>query len=420
MKTVNKNNLTKSVIKHSRPASPVKKVAPSAKVNKSQVKPAGELPVEIKDTTKPKVKQAHSFLPRNWFLFFDLGLREAKEGFLDNLTLLLSAGMDLLSAIEAIKSEVRSWRMRKLLDLLKEEIDSGITLWEAMRRARVFSEQAISLIKVGEQSGRLVENLKVVTMQQQKERMFNSKIRSAMMYPGFVLFVTVVVGLGIAWLVLPKLSNVFNSLDVELPLITQLLIQFGNFISLYGKVVVPATLAVLMLLLYFLFVFRPTRALGQFISMNTPGIKKLVQQSEVARFGYIMGSLLDAGMPLLYAIESLRQSTNFRAYRKFYAYLGKSLEDGNSFKNSFFGYYSVNKLVPKSIQQLIIAGEQSGSLSKSLIKVGEIYEEKIEITTKNLSVILEPMLLFIVWLGVLGVAIAIILPIYSLVGSFNH
>jgi len=128
---------------------------------------------------------------------------------------------------------------------------------------------------------------------------------------------------------------------------------------------------------------------------------------------------MEAGMPLIYALDSLSRSTEFRAYKKFYAYLIKSLEEGNSFKKSFDRYRRSKRLIPKSIQQLIAAGEKSGNLSKSLLKIGEIYEEKIEITTKNLSIILEPILLFIVWLGVLAVAIAVILPIYSLVGNFN-
>jgi type II secretory pathway component PulF len=94
-------------------------------------------------------------------------------------------------------------------------------------------------------------------------------------------------------------------------------------------------------------------------------------------------------------------------------------EEGNSFQKSFVAYKKIKNLIPTSVQQMVASGEQSGHLSDTLFQVGQIYEAKIETTTKNLSVILEPVLLVIVWLGVAAVAFAIILPIYSLIGGLQ-
>jgi type II secretory pathway component PulF len=260
----------------------------------------------------------------------------------------------------------------------------------------------------------------MLVLQQQKERDFSSKVKSAMAYPAFVLSVTFAVGLGIAWFILPRLATVFASLSIELPLITQILINFGKFLGTYGNTVVPAIIVAFVVLFYLLFFFPGTKIIGQFLSLHTPAVGKLIKQSEVARFGYVLGTLLSSGMPVLEALKSLSQSTELRSYRKFYRYLEKNLEEGASLKDCFLSYRTVSGLFPKSLQQLLIAGEQSGSLSNALIKIGEMYEDKIEITTKNLAIILEPLLLFIVWLGVLAVAVAVILPIYSLVGSLNN
>lgn len=95
------------------------------------------------------------------------------------------------------------------------------------------------------------------------------------------------------------------------------------------------------------------------------------------------------------------------------------IEEGNSFEKAFHSISRSRSYIPLPIQQMIIAGEQSGGLSKSLITIGENYESKSEITSKNLSVILEPLLLVIVWVGVVFVALAVILPIYSLIGGIN-
>lgn len=368
-----------------------------------------------KNVAKPRKLVKRRRFPNS----LNIGLKNQKEMMIENLALMISAGLDILQAFEAVNSEADSWQIKKLVKVLTEEIENGSTLWRSLEYTKAFPAQTISLVRVGEESGRLVENLNVVILQQRKQREFNSKIRSAMMYPSFVLFITFVVGLSITWFILPRLTVVFSSLNVKLPLITQLLIAFGKFLSDYGNVFVPAVIGGLLVLLYVLFVFRPTKFIGQFFSLHTPGISKLVIQTEVARFGFVFGTLMEAGMPLIYALDSLKKSTEFRAYKKFYTYLIKSLEEGNSFRQSFDDYKRSKKLLPKSIQQLISAGEKSGNLSKTLLKIGDIYEEKIEMTTKNLSIILEPLLLFIVWLGVLAVAIAVILPIYSLVGNFN-
>src|SRR5207244_144732 len=100
-----------------------------------------------------------------------------------------------------------------------------------------------------------------------------------------------------------------------------------------------------------------------------------------------------------------------------YVYFKTSFEDGNSFKQTFVNYPNASALIPYSVQQLLISGEQSGHLANSLIDLGNNFEQKTESTTKNLSTLLEPALLLVVWSGVVLVALAIILPIYSLVGG---
>ncbi|MBN1778636.1 MAG: type II secretion system F family protein, partial [Candidatus Buchananbacteria bacterium] len=168
-----------------------------------------------------------------------------------------------------------------------------------------------------------------------------------------------------------------------------------------------------------IFYFPKTKIIGQVILFNLPGIKRLIQEIELARFGYLLGTLLKAGLPINQALDSLVQATTSYQYKKFYRRLAISIENGNSFQKSFLNYKRLKRLIPNPIQQLVFAGEQSGGLSKILLKISQIYEVKTETTTKDLSVILEPILLVIVWLGVVSVAMAVILPIYNLIGGFD-
>lgn len=351
--------------------------------------------------------------------FYSWGLGEEKEYFVENLAMLVGSGMGILQALAAIKAELRAKRMKKIITFLEDEINAGSNLWRALQEVNIFSGQVVSLIKIGEEAGRLTENLRVVSLQQQKERIFRSKIRAAMTYPIIVMSLTVVIGISITWFILPKLSKIFSELKVELPLLTKILISFGDFLGKNGSIAVPLFLLTLFILVYLIFFFPKSKVFGQFILFHFPGVKKLIQETEIARFGFILGTLLDAGLPIIDALESLGQSASFSSYKKMYNFLKTSVAEGNSFQKSFSLYSPARTLIPIPIQQMIVAGEQSGRLSEILIKIGENFEVRLDDTTKNLTVILEPILLIIIWFGVVAVALAIILPIYSLIGGLN-
>ena len=144
-----------------------------------------------------------------------------------------------------------------------------------------------------------------------------------------------------------------------------------------------------------------------------------MRELEIARFGYLMGSLLQAGLPVTRALPLLERAAATPSYKKYYQYLSKKLQEGYSFKQSFAEHTRTAAILPPSVQQIIVAGERSGSLSETLTTVGEIYDEKVDITTRNFEAIIEPLLLVIVWVGVMAVAVAVILPIYSLVGGLG-
>lgn len=356
---------------------------------------------------------------RQWPHVFTFGLAKERDYFVENLSLLISSGMSIVNALDAIAEESKSGRMKHILAAMREDIESGLSLWKTLEKSRLFPEHAVSLIRLGEASGNLIQNLKVVVIQQDKERVFRAKIRSAMMYPMFVLSLTVLIGLGMAWFILPRLATVFAQIKLDLPLITKFLIRAGTFLGLYGFYVVPAFVFTLAAFLYIIFIFPKTKFIGQYMLFWFPGINELIREIELARFGYLLGTLLEAGLPVTQALGSLASSTEFPNYQKLYIYLQRSVEEGNSFQKSFASFPHAHHLVPAPIQQLIFAGEHSGSLSETLMKIGSTFEAKADLTTKNLTIILEPILLVIVWIGVVGVALAVILPIYNLIGGLN-
>lgn len=344
---------------------------------------------------------------------------DEKNYLIENLSMLLTSGMGMIQALTAVKTGVKSQWTKKLIDNLILDINNGASLYRAFDHLQVFSPQIIYLIKIGEKSGKLAENLKVIAIQQKKEREFKNKLRSAMLYPAFVFGLTIVVGIGITWLILPRLANVFDQLNMPLPLVTRWMITIGLFLQQYGMIFVPILIIVLLVTTYLFFGFRPTKFIGEKLLNILPAMKKLNTETEISRLGFVLGNLLSAGLPISESLLVLSDGSNSKVYKNFYIFLQKNISDGNSFAKSFALNPKTDKLIPNPVKQMIIAGEQSGNLDKTLIEIGKVYEAKIDVTAKDLAVMLEPILLVIVWLGVLLIALAVILPIYKLLGGIN-
>lgn len=352
-------------------------------------------------------------------LWLSFGIHEEKEYFIENLAMLLSSGITIMSVLDAIQGEMVSRRMWRIIGNLKVNIERGLPLWQALQETRLFPLHIISLIKVGEESGRLNENLQVIVAQQERDRLFRSRVRSAALYPIFVLCFAVVAGSGIGWFILPRLAILYTSLRLQLPIFTQILIGIGKFLGVYGAIAVPLFLVVAGTIIYFSFFFSKTKFIGQAALLRLPGVGRLIREVELARMGYVLGTLLAAGLPIVASLNSLADAAGYHVYRKLYLYLRDHIEGGDSFKKCFSEYPGMRRLMPLPVRQLIISGEQSGHLAATLIKIGEIYEGKMELTSKNLATILEPLLLIIVWAVVLLIALAVVLPLYTLIGNIR-
>lgn len=351
------------------------------------------------------------------FLTSDIG--KEKEYFLENLSLMLAAGIDILEILDALGEEVGSKLVKKIIHQVKIDIENGNSISESLAKVKVLPDHLLYLIRVGEQSARLSENMNIVIEQRKKDAEFKGKLRSASLYPGFVIVLMTIIGLGVATFILPRLSNVYKSLDIDLPATTRFLLGAGDFLEQYGIIAVPGFLIAMTALFYFVFVFRRTRFIGQAIMLNTPYFKRLIQEVEVSRFGFLMGSLLNAGLTIDESLELLVNSTPYFAYQKLYAHLEEQIQNGMSFKQSFKSYKKTNKLMPLYARELIYSSEKSGKLSESFLIIGNTYEKRNEETTKDLSVVIEPILLFVVWGAVAFLALSIIMPIYGLVGNLN-
>ena len=350
--------------------------------------------------------------------FVHMGLGKQRGAFIQNLAMMLGAGLHVTDAIETIAKE-SSGAMKKLTQKVLKDVENGSALWRAMDRQAFFTPYAIALIRIGEESGNLAQNLANLAEQDEKDHAMRQKVKMAMIYPTIVICLTLVIAVGLSWFVLPQLVGVLYALNVELPATTRAVIAVADFFTKYGSIVVPS--------LFFggaflglLFKFTPLRYIGQWLVLHTPGIKSLMTEASIAQFGIILGSLLKAGVAPVEALKSLAEVTGTLRYKSFYRKLTEHIQIGDSFAKSFAEIRGSRRVLPASVQQIIITGERSGRLSEVLLKIADIYQKKAEETAQKLPLILEPMLLIFI-AGLVGlIAFSIIMPIYSVVGNIGN
>jgi type IV pilus assembly protein PilC len=344
--------------------------------------------------------------------------RDTSEYIIESLSMLLLAGVTVGEAIESIANEITNKKARETMMGMRSDIDEGVPFALALEQTGLFSPSVITLIEVGESTGKLPENLKVVAAQMHKNNTMNAKIKSAMLYPAFLVTLLFVVGTGIGVFLLPKLLTVITGLQIQVGLMTKILIVVGTWFGKFGLIAAAATVIIVILSGILIKKSSAARAAAEVILFKIPGIKRLLFETEISRFGFVLGTLLDAGLPVVTALQSLAASMSTRRYARFSTEIATRVDEGDSF-NKILSDKKYRKLLPGTITQIVVSAEKSGNLSSSLLKIGTNYEDKADLTARNLETLLEPIVLVLIAVAVLFVAMAVFLPIYSLIGNLN-
>ncbi|HUD06774.1 MAG TPA: type II secretion system F family protein [Candidatus Saccharimonadales bacterium] len=344
--------------------------------------------------------------------------REDTEYIIGNLSMMLTAGVSVGEALDSIATELSKPKIKSAILKIRQQVDEGMPFSQAIEQTRLFNQSAVTLILIGESTGKLPQNLKVIADQVHKNNVMSSKIKSAMLYPAFLVCLLFAVGTGVGVFLLPRLLSVINSLQVKVGPITRGLIAIGGFFAHWGVIFAVTVAIVVVAFIFAVKLSFRVRAFSEAIMFHIPGIKKLLFQTEIARFGYIFGTLLEAGLPVVAALQSLSGSMVTRRYQVFAYDLSNQIDVGNSFAKILANKKN-RQMLSGAICQIVVSAEKSGTLSESLLKIGESYEDKADITAHNLETLLEPIILVIIAVGVLFVALGVFLPIYSLIGNLN-
>ena len=338
--------------------------------------------------------------------------------FTKHLATMIKAGIPIAEALDTLREQANSEKFRKVIKDILENVENGKSLAQSLKKhPKIFDQFYFSLIDVGEESGTLEENLEFLAVQLSKDSTLRKKIRGALVYPVIVLSVTFIMGGFISIFVLPKLVDFFQSFDIELPLTTKVLIVFSKLMKDYG-ILIFSGVFVFFILLRVITKMEKIKPIWHNLLLRTPIIGRLLSYGQLARFSRNLGTMIKSGVPVVKGLEVTAKTLSNLKFRNDLLVISKSLSKGKSIgetmrKGNFPEY-------PPLVSRMIGIGEKTGKLDETLIYLSEFYEEEVDDISKNLSTILEPILLIIIGLVVGFVALSIISPIYQLTGSIRR
>jgi len=339
-----------------------------------------------------------------------------KINFIENLSIMLKAGISISRSLQIGFKQTKNARFKVILSDVYNQVEQGKGLSEALSAyPKVFSNIVTSMIKVGEMSGNLDKSLQYLSNQLQREADLKSKTRGAMIYPSVIVGAMVIIGVLMSIFVLPQLTSVFKDFSGELPYATQVVIAISDFMSEHSVIAVGGMLAVVGAVIAFHRTYTGKRAFDIFF-LHFFVINTIIKKVNLARFSRILSSLLRSGIPIVQGLEVASESMDNTLYRELIA---ESSEDVKLGKTLTASLGKDATLFPILVVQMLEVGEESGTVQEILDQLATHYEEEVDTILRNMSSIIEPLLLLVIG-GVVGIlAMALIAPIYSISQSIN-
>ncbi|MGM0628894.1 MAG: type II secretion system F family protein [Patescibacteria group bacterium] len=334
-----------------------------------------------------------------------------KINFARHLSSMLSAGLPMSRALSVLERQTKNKNLKNILASVQEKIKEGATLSSALEGfPKSFSKMFIAMIRAGEEGGNMEESLNTIATQMEKSYSLKRRIRGAMTYPIVILFVMLGIGVMMLTYIVPTLVGVFEDMDAELPIQTKMIIWASDMLINHAVLVSFGFVA----LVVSLFIFLRTPTGHRFIDIVTiriPFIKTIVKEVNAARTSRTLSSLLSAGVDVVPAL-SITEAVIQNSYYKPVIRLAKErIQKGEQISSVFI---ENQNLFPVFVGEMMSVGEETGKISEMLKGVAVFFEEEVDQRTKNISTIIEPVLMVFIGIVVGFFAVSMLMPMYSL------
>ncbi|MBQ9904589.1 MAG: type II secretion system F family protein [Synergistaceae bacterium] len=328
--------------------------------------------------------------------------------FFRQLATMENAGLSLATSIDVIAGGEKNASLRYALQNIKNRLDRGMPLSQAMSQEKAFSTLIVSLIEAGEEGGLLGQALEQSATLLEKQEQLRSKIRSAMFYPSFIMIFAIGILILFFMFLVPKFEETFAALNIDLPQITLVMFAIGNWFSRNWYIVL-AVIAGIILGLHFLSTNKATKGTMDRIKLKIPVMKDLVMKAAMARSSRTLSALTAAGVPIVRSLEMAEGTAGNKAVEEGYASLRQGVIRGISLGDSA----RQAGIFPVLVSQMMRIGEETGHLDNMLERVATWYDQELDEQVKATVSLLEPMLIVFVGGIIAIIATSIFAPVTS-------
>jgi type IV pilus assembly protein PilC len=374
-----------------------------------QIKKEGEIIISVKE-----VREKLSINLKNVSSIFGKVKMHDKILIAKNLSSMLEAGLSLSRALGVMEKQAKNKKLKSIFESLGNSIREGKTFDQALSQfPDVFNSLFISMVKAGEESGSLASSLKDIGSQLEKTYKLQKKVKGALIYPGIILGLIFIIGIVLLTYVVPSLTATFKDIGTELPASTQLVIFASDLIKNHFILVFISLVLVVAGIIYASKTSKGKRFFD-FVFLRMPVIKHIIIESNAARMARTLSSLLSAGVDLLLAAKITADVLQNSYYKAVLNKASDKIEKGEPLSGIFS---TEEKLFPVFVAEMVSVGEETGQLVQMLTGVAVFYENEVEEKTKNLSTIIEPLLMVFIGGAVGFFAVSMITPMYSVMNN---
>ncbi|MEX1052195.1 MAG: type II secretion system F family protein [Patescibacteria group bacterium] len=330
------------------------------------------------------------------------------------LSVMLDAGLPLTQAMRSLSEQTENPTLQKILAQVLRDLENGYRLSEAVKKhPTIFNNVFVSVVAAGESSGKLDVALNLLADEMERDFGFRSRVVGAMLYPAFIVVAMFIVGVIMVTRIVPALESVFDEAKIELPWTTKTVVWVTNSIIDYWYVYIIVIATAVYWFTRYAGSAEGKRSINNFI-MRLPAIGSLFTNLEMARMTRILGIMIQAGVPIIQALDSVALVMDSIIYREILQIVARNVERGAPISQTFVKF----EQIPSTVTEMMAAGEKTGKLEQVLSKLADFYETQTNQSVKNLAALIEPFVFVIVGLGVAFIVFSIIVPIYNLSAAF--
>ncbi len=331
--------------------------------------------------------------------------------FAREISTMLTSGLHLSQALGILMAQIKSPYFKQVIGAVHQDIEQGRTFSQALaKHPNVFSRVFINMVFSGESSGQMDKVLAELGDEIERESAFISKIRSALIYPIFVVVIMILVGILATVKIVPQLAEVFTESKIDLPWATKAVIAFSNFLINQWYVALAVLALVVGVLVWFARTPEGELMLDRLLLREPSGVARKIY---LYRFTHTMAMLTSAGLPIVRAIQMTSEVIGNRLYQNSLTLVAGELERGVPMSAPL----SHDPLFPSFLAQMVVVGEQTGRLDDILMSMANYFQEQSEESLKNISTLFEPLIIVIIGIGVFIIVYAILVPIYQIAGT---